>query len=112
MWWLGVLAAAATAAPPTYLTCQLPSAGVPFEVHVAVDEGNQRVTIGQDGKTPASMPALFTPEKITAVQMIGTETKTWSFGRVDLSVNTKTSFTPEAAVGTCKIVPTPTKRAF
>lgn len=107
-----LIVAALALASPVYLQCDFSTAQAKWSVPIAIDEPNQRVTIGHAKGGASVVPALFSPDKVVATEQIGNETQTWAFDRLDLSVRTTTSFTTDATVGACKITPTPAKRAF
>lgn len=104
-----MLLALAAATAPVYLTCQWGSASA---VELAIDEGNQRVTIARPNVEVTALPALFSPSEVKVSEKIGSETMTWLIDRVDLTLTTATSFSPTVRTSKCKLKPTPPSRAF
>jgi hypothetical protein len=106
------LLAAAAATAPVYLDCSFArESGGPFRVEVALDEPNQTATIALDTGRVVVRPAVFAPDRVR----VPDEEMTWVVSRTDLSIRRTFSFMPatdQGEAGTCKIKPTPPKRAF
>lgn len=103
------IALAMVAANPVYLACSFSEARV-FDV--AVDEANQKVTIGFQGQDVTTSNALFTPTKVTTIRPLGNETQTWTIDRTSLDAEYVVSWSPIPSRGVCKVQPAPAKRAF
>ncbi|GEM_PF-1606787 len=109
--WMMIAASALSAATPTYLSCEWGEVDG-SRVELAVDEANQRITIGRPGLEVVSLPALFTPNEVRATERIGGETQTWLVDRTALTLTISVSFSPNPQIGQCEVKPTPADRAF
>lgn len=108
MLWIALLAAAPATMSPVYLTCEMIEGATPTTVSLAIDEGNQRVTIGlQTGRT-VTRPALFSETEVK----VQDEEMTWVVSRVDMTIRRTLTFTPDVDRGTCKKASAPPARAF
>jgi len=110
--WLLLAQASLAAAAPTYLSCQWGEVSEGSRVELAIDEGNQRITIARPDYEVVVLPALFSPDEVRATERIGTETMTWTIGRTDLILKIGTSFSSTPRTRACEIKPTPAERAF
>ena len=103
---------AAASDTPAYLTCTWTGESQGQAVDLAIDEANQRMTVGRKDGQAVSLAAMFTPEEVRATERVGSETVMWTINRIDLSLKSSVSFSPNIRAGTCKIKPAPAKRAF
>lgn len=96
---------------PTYLICEWTNDRGTWQADVALDEANQRATIGLSTGHTVTRPALFSPSEVK----VPDEPNTWVFSRTDLTFHRTVSFRPGDTggdTGTCKIKPVPAERAF
>jgi hypothetical protein len=99
-------------AAPVYLTCSWNGEDQGKTIDLAIDESNQRITVGHPGDSVTNLPALFNPDEVRATERIGAESMYWVVNRVDLSLTTTVTFSSNVRKGVCKVKPSPDKRAF
>ncbi|WP_370308348.1 hypothetical protein [Sphingobium abikonense] len=98
-------------AAPTYLECHLTQETGLLPVQIALDEANQKVTIGLPSGRTVTRDGLFGPNEIKVVD----DQMTWTIDRVSSSIRRTFAFMPAddpGERGKCKIAPVPENRAF
>lgn len=103
--------AAGASTEPVYLTCQLKQETGLLPAEIAVDEANQKVTIGLPSGRTVTRNGLFSPTEIKVMD----DQTTWVIDRVSPSVRRTFAFMPAddaGEFGKCALKPTPEKRAF
>ncbi len=98
-------------AEPTYLVCQLVQETGLIPVEIALDEDNQKVTIGLPSGRTVSRDGLFGPTEIKVVD----DQTTWIINRVSSSLRRTFAFMPlsdPGEHGECAVKAAPAKRAF